>query len=300
MDTFTAQIDDRRAAGVREKMAAYYELTKPRIAFLLVLTSAAGFYLGSRGPFNWPLFLNSMIGITLLAFGVASLNQYMERALDPLMDRTAGRPLPSGRLTPMEALVFGLVQCLAAEIYLLVLTNALTAILGLIVIVGYVLVYTPLKTRTTACTAIGAIPGALPPLMGWTAAANDITIAAWSLFVMQFLWQFPHFMAIAWMYRDEYRAAGIKMLPAVEPDGRITFRQIVIFTIMLVPISVAPFFFAQAGFIFLAGAVILGIWFLWASIRAAYSKSNEASKTVLLVSVFYLPIIFLLMVIDKR
>jgi len=300
MDTFTAHIDDRRAAGVREKLAAYFELTKPRIAFLLVLTSAAGFYLASRGPFNWPLFVNSMIGITLLAFGVATLNQYMERAIDPLMERTAVRPLPSGRLTPVEALVFGIIQCVAAEVYLLVLANALTAVLGLIVIVGYVLVYTPLKTRTTACTAIGAIPGALPPLMGWTAAANDITLAAWALFVMQFLWQFPHFMAIAWMYRDQYRAAGIKMLPAVEKDGRITFRQIVLFTVMLVPISLAPFFFAQAGFIFLAGAVILGAWFLWASIRAAYSKSNEASKTVLLVSVFYLPALFLLMVIDKR
>src|SRR4051794_35109069 len=223
MDTFTAQIDDRRAAGVREQLAAYFELTKPRIAFLLVLTSAAGFYLGSRGPFNWPLFVNSMIGITLLAFGVAVLNQYMERAIDPLMERTATRPLPSGRLTPIQALLFGLIQCVAAEVYLFVLVNPLTAVLGLIVIVGYVLVYTPLKTRTTACTAIGAIPGALPPLMGWTAAANDITLAAWALFVMQFLWQFPHFMAIAWMYRDQYKAAGIKMLPAVEPDGRITF-----------------------------------------------------------------------------
>ena len=249
MDTITAEINEIRTVGAREKLAAYFELTKPRIAFLLVLTSAAGFYLGSRGAFDRVLFVNAMLAITLLAFGVATLNQYVERAIDPLMDRTAKRPLPTGKITPAAALIFGLIQIVAAEVYLLFLVNGLTAFLGLIVIVGYVLVYTPLKTRTTAATAIGAIPGALPPLMGWTAAANDITLMAWSLFAMQFLWQFPHFFAIAMMYRDQYRKAGIKMLPAVETDGRITVRQIVLFTIMLVPVSLAPFFFAQAGFL---------------------------------------------------
>lgn len=300
MDSYTAQIDVTKAARVREKLAAYFELTKPRIAFLLVLTSACGFYLGTRGSFNIPLFVNAMLGITLLAFGVATLNQFVERDIDPRMERTANRPLPSHRISPAEALVFGLLQCAAAEVYLLVLVNPLTAVLGLIVIIGYVLVYTPLKTHTSVCTAIGAIPGALPPLMGWTAAANDITLAAWALFVIQFLWQFPHFLSIAWMYRDQYRAAGIKMLPAVEPDGHITFRQIVLFTIMLIPVSLAPFFFANAGFIFLVGACLLGSWFLWASVRAARTKSNAAARGLLLVSVFYLPILFLLMVIDKR
>jgi protoheme IX farnesyltransferase len=241
-----------------------------------------------------------MIGIALLAFGVATLNQYLERGLDPLMERTAKRPLPSGKVSPIEALLFGIIQCSVAELYLLFLVNGLTAILGLIVIVGYVLVYTPLKTRTTVCTAIGAIPGALPPLMGWTAAANEISMAAWALFVMQFLWQFPHFLAIAWMYRDQYRAAGIKMLPAVEPEGRITFRQIVLFTLMLLPISLAQFFFAQAGFVFLVGASILGIWFMWSSVKAARTKTNAAAKGLLLVSVIYLPLLFLLMVLDKR
>ncbi len=300
MDTLTAEIDSPPAYNVRVKLAAFVELTKPRIAFLLVLTSAAGFYLGTRGPFNPVLFINTMIGITLLAFGVATLNQYLERDLDPLMERTAKRPLPSGKVSPAEALAFGIIQCAAAEAYLLFLVNGLTAILGLIVIVGYVLVYTPLKTRTTACTAIGAIPGALPPLMGWTAAANEISMAAWALFVMQFLWQFPHFLAIAWMYRDQYRAAGIKMLPAVEPEGRITFRQIVLFTVMLLPISLAQFFFGQAGFVFLAGASVLGIWLMWSSIKAARTKTNVAARGLLLVSVIYLPLLFLLMVLDKR
>lgn len=285
---------------MREKIAAYIELTKPRIAFLLVLTSAAGFYLGTKGKFDTVLFANSVIAILLLAFGVATLNQVWEHSIDSLMDRTAKRPIPTGRVSATDALVFGLVQCIVAETYLFFAVNPLTALLGLAVIVGYVLVYTPLKTRTSVSTAIGAIPGALPPLMGWTAAANEISIGAWALFVTQFLWQFPHFLAIAWMYRDQYAKAGILMLPVVEPEGKITARQIVMFAFMLVPVSLAPFFFGQDGIIFLVGASILGVWFLFASVRAAISKTNEKAKTLLLVSVIYLPLLFLLMVADKR
>src|SRR5260221_8196036 len=254
MDTITAEINEPRITNLREKIAAYVELTKPRIAFLLVLTSAAGFYLGTKGSFDTVLFANSLIAISLLAFGVATLNQYWERNIDPLMERTSNRPLPTGRVSATEALVFGLIQCAVAEIYLLLAVNALTAILGLVVIIGYVLVYTPLKTRTSASTAIGALPGALPPLMGWTAAANDITLGAWALFAMQFLWQFPHFFAIAWMYKEQYAEAGIMMLPVVEPEGELNARQIVMFAIMLLPVSLAPFFFGLAGSIFLVGA----------------------------------------------
>lgn len=300
MDTLAAEINDPKVAGLREKVTAYVELTKPRIAFMLVLTSAAGFYLGSKGPFDVVLFINSMIAITLLALGVATLNQYWERETDQLMDRTATRPLPTRRITSMEALAFGLLLCFAAEIYLLFSVNALTAILGLVVIVGYVLVYTPLKTRTSASTAIGALPGALPPLMGWTAAANEITLGAWALFAMQFLWQFPHFFAIAWMYREQYAKAGILMLPVVEPEGKLTARQIVMFAIMLLPVSLAPFFFGLAGPVFLIGAILLGIWFLWASIQAARAKTKEKARRLLLVSVIYLPLLFILMVADKR
>jgi protoheme IX farnesyltransferase len=298
MDIATVEIEQPRAIGLREKAAAYLELTKPRIAFMLVLTSAAGFYLGSTGGFQVGLFVNSMIGITLLAFGVATLNQYLERRIDPLMERTAKRPLPAGKVTSMEALAFGVLQCAVAEVYLYFLVNGLTAVLGLIVIVGYVLLYTPLKTRTSASTAIGAIPGAMPPLMGWTAAANDITLGAWALFVTQFLWQFPHFLAIAWMYRDQYAKAGILMLPVVEPEGKLTARQIVLFTIMLIPVSLAPFFLGFAGVIYLVGASILGIWFLWAGVSMARSKTNERARKLLLVSVTYLPLLFLLLVLN--
>lgn len=298
MDTITAELPETKAINLREKLAAYVELTKPRIAFLLVLTAAAGFYLGADRGFNLPLFVNAMIGISLLAFGVATLNQFIERHTDKLMTRTAVRPLPTGKLTAAEALVFGVSLTVVAEIYLAFLVNGLTAILGLVVIVGYVFLYTPLKTRTSASTAIGALPGALPPLMGYTAAANEITLGAWVLFAILFLWQFPHFLAIAWMYREQYAKAGILMLPVVEPEGKITARQIVIFTVLLLPVSLAPFFLGVAGWIYLIGAVLAGIWFLNASIQAARAKTNEKAKKLLLVSVLYLPIIFALMVLD--
>lgn len=300
MNVTAVEIQENRVIGFRERLAAFGELTKPRIAFMLVLTSAAGFYLGSKLPFDIVLFANAMAGIALLAFGVATLNQYLERQTDALMNRTAKRPIPTGRITPNEALVFGVLQCIAAEAYLFVLVNPLTAVLGLTVIVGYVLLYTPLKTRTSASTAIGAVPGAMPPLMGWTSAADEITLGAWALFAMLFLWQFPHFLAIAWMYRDEYAKAGIKMLPVVEPSGRITARQIVLFTVMLLPVSLAPFFLGFAGPVFLGGATLLGIWFLVESIRAARAKSVERARRLLMVSVLYLPLLLALAVVDHR
>ncbi|PYS89328.1 MAG: protoheme IX farnesyltransferase [Acidobacteria bacterium] len=300
MDSSAAEIQQARVIGFRERVLAYVELTKPRIAFMLVLTSAAGFYLASTGNFDWVLFANSMIGIALLAFGVATLNQWVERRTDILMPRTAQRPLPSGRLSANEALIFGVLQCVVAEIYLSSLINLLTAMLGIVVILGYVLVYTPLKTRSSACTAIGAIPGALPPLMGWTAASGDITMAAWAMFVIQFLWQFPHFLAIAWLYREEYAKAGILMLPVLEPEGRLTARQIVSFAFMLLVVSLAPFFLGLASIIYLIGATILGIWFFAESIRFAWRRTNELAKRLLLASVIYLPLLFILLILTKN
>ncbi|NNE99919.1 MAG: protoheme IX farnesyltransferase, partial [Pyrinomonadaceae bacterium] len=287
MDTLTAEVPETEVLSARAKIAAYFELTKPRIAFMLVLTSAAGFYLGIETGFNLVLFLNSMAAITLLAFGVATLNQYIERNIDAKMERTSKRPIPTNRVSPNEALVFGIVLCVISEVYLYLTVNALTAGLGLVVIIGYVFLYTPLKTRTTASTAIGALPGAMPPLMGWTAASNEITLGAWFLFALLFLWQFPHFLAIAWMYKDQYAKAGIKMLPVVEKDGKITARQIVIFTVLLLPISLAPFFLGVSGIVYLVGASGLGLWFLYSSVRTARAKSVEHARKLLLVSVLY-------------
>jgi heme o synthase len=300
MSVTAAELREAKGIKFRERAGAFVELTKPRIAVMLVLTSAAGFYLGTAGNFDFPLFANAMIGIALLAFGVATLNQYIERRTDVLMARTAGRPLPTGRVTANEALLFGLLQCLVSILYLYFLVNPLTAVLGVTVIVGYVLMYTPMKTRTSVSTAVGAVPGAMPPLMGWTAASNDITLGAWSLFALLFLWQFPHFLAIAWMYKEEYADAGIKMLPVVDPSGRLTARQIVIFSLMMVPVSLAPFFFGMSGPIFLAGAVLLGAWFLVESFRAARAKTALRARRLLLVSVLYLPLFFLLAVLDHR
>lgn len=298
LEAAAVELQEAKSLSTRDRISAYVELTKPRIALMLVLTSAAGFYLGNIGTFNWILFANAMIGIALLAFGVATLNQWIERRTDALMDRTAKRPLPSGKLTGNEALIFGVFQTLVAEVYLFFLVNPLTASLGLVVIVGYVFLYTPLKTKTSVSTAIGAIPGAMPPLMGWTSSANEITLGAWALFAVLFLWQFPHFLAIAVMYRDQYAKAGILMLPVVEPSGRMTARQIVLFTVMLVPVSVAPFFIGFAGVIFLIGAVLLGIWFLFESIAAARAKTVVRNRRLLLTSVIYLPLYFILLSLD--
>ncbi|MDT4898697.1 MAG: heme o synthase [Acidobacteriota bacterium] len=283
----------------RERALAYVDLTKPRITFLIVLTAAAGFCLGAKGSLDYLRFTHAMLGIALLSSGIATLNQYMERELDGLMRRTMLRPLPSGKLSAIEALVFGAGLTVIAEVYLALLVNPLTALFGLTVIAGYLFMYTPLKTRTTLSTAVGAFPGAMPPLMGWTAAAGEVTTGAWVLFAILFLWQFPHFLAIAWMYREDYGRAGIRMLPVVEPEGRITGQQIVMYTVMLLPVSLLPTVLGISGRVYFYGAILLGLLFLLSSISAALSKSRQQARRLLLASVLYLPLLFGLMVINS-
>lgn len=287
-------------SATREKLSAYYELTKPRITFLVVLTTSAGFLLGStRGAFDYQLFAHTMLGVALLCSGVSTLNQWMERGLDGLMRRTARRPLPLGTLSPRAALIFGLSLTIGAEIYLASFVNLLSAFCGLTVIVGYLLCYTPLKTRTSLSTLVGAFPGAVPPLLGWAAATNHVGLEAWVLFAILFLWQFPHFFAIAWMYREDYARAGILMLPVVEPEGRLTRQQIVVWTLLLVPVSLAPAALGISGAIYFFGALVLGALFLWSSIAAAVTLSRQSARRVLLASVLYLPVLFVLMVINQ-
>lgn len=290
---------ERSPLSFRERLAAYAELTKPRITLLIVLTSAAGFALASRGSIDYLAMLSALTGIALLSSGIATLNQYAERDLDGLMRRTATRPLPSGKLAPWEALAFGAGITIAAEIYLLVLVNPLSALLGLTVIAGYVFAYTPLKTRTTLSTFVGAFPGAVPPLIGWTAARGTISLEGWILFAILFLWQFPHFLAIAWMYREDYSRAGILMLPVVEPDGRVTAQQIVVYTLMLLPVSLLPVAVGMSGRVYFVGAIVLGLLFLYSSLRAAFSMSRQEARRLLLASVLYLPLLFILMVLNK-
>ncbi|MGB8509321.1 MAG: heme o synthase [Pyrinomonadaceae bacterium] len=283
----------------RGKAAAYVELTKPRITFLIVLTSAAGFCLGSKGGLDYALMLHSMLGIALLSSGIATINQYMERDLDRKMRRTATRPLPTGKLTPRQAFIFGVALTVLAEAYLAVAVNLLTAGLGLSVVVGYLLCYTPLKTRTSLSTVVGALPGAVPPLIGWAAAAGSINAEAWALFAILFIWQFPHFLAIAWMYREDYARAGICMLPVVEPEGRRTSQQIVIWTLLLVPVSLFPTMLGTTGPVYFYGALILGLLFLVSSLQAALTHTRQNARRLLLASVLYLPILLGLMVFKR-
>ena len=300
IDLCTPAVDviERSRLSFRERVAAYAELTKPRITFLIVLTSAAGFVLASRGPVDYVALVSALFGIGLLSSGIATLNQYAERDLDGLMRRTANRPLPAGKLAPWEALAFGAGITIAAEAYLLIVVNPLTAVLGLTVIAGYVFAYTPLKTRTSLSTLVGAFPGAVPPLIGWSAARGTISLEGWVLFAILFLWQFPHFLAIAWMYREDYSRAGILMLPVVEPNGRVTAQQIVAYTLMLLPVSLLPVALGMAGTIYLYGAIVLGLLFLYSSLRAAFSMSRQSARRLLLASVLYLPLLFILMVLN--
>jgi protoheme IX farnesyltransferase len=282
--------------SARGRAAAYVELTKPRITTLVVLTTAAGFFLGSPGALDLTRFLHTMAGVALLCSGVSTINQYMERGLDKLMRRTCARPLPTGRLSPRAALVFGLALTAGGEAYLALVVNPLSALCGLSVVVGYLLLYTPLKTRTSLSTLVGAFPGAVPPLLGWAAAAGSVGVEAWVLFAILFLWQFPHFFAIAWMYREDYSRAGILMLPVVEPEGRLTGQQMVVWTLMLVPVSLAPAALGISGALYFSGALVFGLLFLWSSVAAARTRTRQSARRVLLASVLYLPVLFGLMV----
>jgi protoheme IX farnesyltransferase len=282
-----------------EKLAAYIDLTKPRITLLVVLSALAGFALGSPASIDWIQFLHTAIGVALLSSGISALNQYWERDLDALMQRTRLRPLPAGKLAARSALVFGVAISLVAEAYLGWFINPLTAFLGFVALASYLFLYTPLKTRTHWCTFVGAIPGALPALLGWAAASNEVGVEAITLFGIMFLWQFPHFHAIATMCREDYARAGIRMLPVIEPDGKATARQIVGYTAALVPVSLLPTFLNFSGWVYLGGAVILGAWFLHASFAAAKELTREQSRRLLKVSVLYLPLLLGLMTLNR-
>ncbi len=279
-------------------MKDYLELTKPRITWLIVMSTAIGYYFGHSGDWTlWPLF-HTLIGTALIASGTAALNQWYEREADRHMRRTQMRPLPSGRLSPPRALWFGIALALAGGLELGFGANWLTAGLGIFTLLLYLFVYTPLKQKTWWSTTIGAFPGAMPPLIGFAGAAYKLTAEAWALGAILFLWQFPHFYAIAWMYREDYSRAGIQMLPVVEPDGESTARQILIFSVLLIPISLLPKCLGMTGDIYFIGALALGLWFLYSGIRVSLDRSKLRARRVLLTSVVYLPVLYALMVLD--
>ena len=288
-------------SGSNGKLGAFYELTKPGVTLLVVLTSAAGFYLGSSaGLVDLVLFLHTLVGTVLLSAGAATLNEFIEREEDGKMKRTRNRPLPSGRLGAREAAVFGGTLIVVGSLYLALLTNILAASLGVATIVVYLLVYTPLKKKTSICTAVGAVPGAMPTLIGWAAARGHLDFQAWVLFGILFAWQFPHFLSIAWIYRNDYQRAGFTMLPPADTEGRKTCGQILAFIALLLGLSVVPATSGLTGMVYLIGALLLGLAFLWYGFEAALNRSTASARHVLLASVAYLPLLLILMVIDKR
>jgi protoheme IX farnesyltransferase len=284
-------------------MRQYIALTKPRITWLILMSTGVGYFFGHKRPWSgaadWALLLHLLIGTGLIASGTAALNQWYEREADRKMRRTADRPLPSGRMTANRALWFGIVLAVVGFTELWFGTNPLCALLGAFTLGSYLFIYTPLKQRSHLSTVIGALPGAMPPLMGYAASAGTLTNEAWALFAILFIWQFPHFLAIAWMYREDYARAGIRMLPVVEPDGRSTARQMILYASTLIPVSLFPVLLGMSGKIYLVGALLLGGWFLYTGVRVAFDRTNGRARQVLLASVIYLPIIYGLMVFDR-
>jgi protoheme IX farnesyltransferase len=276
------------------------ELTKARLTLLVVLTTVVGFYLGSPSSVDLVLLTHALAGTALLAAGAAVLNQFIERELDARMRRTAERPIPSGRITPTSALLVGAALSLLGLVWLLFQVNPLTALLGVATWTSYVAVYTPLKRITVLNTLVGAVPGALPPLMGWSAATDSISAPGWSLFGVLFFWQLPHFMAIAWLYRDEYQRAGFRMLSGADPDGARTAASAVRNTLALLGVSLFPFLFGLVGHWYLVGAVLLGGGFLAFAIQFARTLSPTAARRLFFASIVYLPVLLGLLVLDKK
>ena len=284
-------------------MRDYIELTKPRITWLILMSTGIGYFFGlpshAWASINWLLLLHTIVGTALIASGTAALNQWYERGADLKMNRTSGRPLPSGRLLAGRALAFGIALSVAGFLELWLGVNLLTGMLGAFTLSSYLFLYTPMKVRTWWSTTVGAIPGAMPPMIGYAAAAGAITRESWVLFAILFLWQFPHFYSIAWMYKEDYARAGIQMLPVVEPDCRSTARQIVLYGIALIPVSLVPGLLGMTGRLYLVGALLLGLVYLYSGVRVALERSLVRARAVLLTSVLYLPLIYGLMLLDR-
>jgi len=295
----TAESLSEVVAAEKGWVAVYADLIKARLTFLVLLTTLVGFYLGSRGPVDYLLMLHAVLGTALVASGASALNQLIEREHDAKMRRTKNRPLPSGRLQPTTVMIFGGVCACAGLLYLALAVNLTTAVIGAISLLSYVFIYTPLKRVTWLNTAVGAIPGGLPPLMGWTAARGELSREGWALFAILAFWQLPHFLAIAWMYREEYQKAGFKMLPGIDPEGHRTGRQAVSHTLGLLPVSLFPFLFHVTGPVYLAGALALGGVFLWFAVQFARQLTIARARQLFFMSILYLPILMIMMVLDK-
>jgi heme o synthase len=280
-------------------LSDYMELTKPRVTSLVVTTAAFGFYLGSRGSLDLLLLLHCLAGTWLVAAGTSALNQVLERDSDSRMERTRRRPLPDGRLQPVQALGFATALATIGMLYLALTVNLLTALLAAATLASYIFLYTPLKARSPLATLVGAVPGALPPLGGWAAASGSLGAGGWALFGILFLWQLPHSLAIAWMYREDYARGGFRVLPVVDPGGDSTVRQILGNAIVLIPVSLTPSLLGVAGKFYFYGALVLGLFLLWHCAGIVRDRGRSGARRIVLASVIYLPALLLLMALDK-
>ena len=280
-------------------MKHYIALTKPRITWLILMSTGMGYFFGLTGAIHVWALLHTILGTGLIASGTAALNQWYERDADARMRRTDQRPLPAGQLAPRNAFLFGFALSVLGFVELGLGVNWLSAGLGLFTLVTYLGIYTPLKQISPVSTTLGAIPGAMPPLIGFAAASGTLTAEAWVLYAILFVWQFPHFYAIAWMYREDYERAGIKMLPVVEPDGDSTVRQMLFFSALLIPVSLAPRYLDMTGNFYVAGTLAAGVAFVAACVRMSKDRTILKARSVLLVSVIYLPVLYGLLLLDR-
>jgi heme o synthase len=287
--------------GKRRVRAAadYLELSKSRIVMMVLMTTAGGYVIGAH-PFDAIVLLHTLIGTALVAAGTNALNQYVERDLDAMMRRTRRRPLPAGRISPRAALIFAAAISVAGTLYLGLLVNWLTAFLGAFTLASYIFVYTPLKRVSTICTAVGAIPGAIPPLMGWTAATGALGLGGWIAFGILFFWQLPHFMAISWMYREDYARGGFRMLSVVDDDGKAVARQAILYSLALLTVSVAPYFFGMSGLVYLFAATLAGLWIFISSVMFLADRSPMPARSLFMSSNIYLLTMMVLFVFTVR
>ena len=298
-DAVVAHDAVRPAAPVSRVFADYVALTKPRLNFLVVASSAAGYYLGARPPLDFGVMTHAVVGTALVAGGAAALNQVAERDTDGKMRRTRLRPVPDGRVTPAEGRLFGLVLAIAGVGILAGRANLLAALLALATIGFYIAIYTPMKRRTPLATLLGAVPGALPPVIGWSASNGSIGAGGAALFAIVFLWQIPHFMAIAWLYRDDYRQAGFPMLPVIDPEGGRAARQALWYAVALLPVSLVPAVVGISGSAYAAIAAALGLGLAWLAARFLRARTDGVARALFFGSIIYLPLLWIAMIADK-
>jgi len=297
--SFSAETIEVALSSGRRRAADFLELTKPRVTLMVLITTFVGYYLGADSSPGYSRLVATLIGTALASGGTLALNQFLERGSDALMERTRRRPLPDGRIQPTEALIFGVALAAAGLLLLGLAVNALCALVTATIVASYLFAYTPLKQKSTLCGIVGAVPGALPPVIGWTAARGEIGVPALVLFAILFLWQIPHTLAIAYIYRDDFSRAGIRFLPIVEPDGGSTGRQIIEHCLALLAVSLLPTLVGTAGAIYFAAALVLGTGFLAYGVRLAFAPTSTAARQLLFASLIYLPALLVVMALDR-